>query len=145
MIPELPCATIPAEGPKIPTVTGANTELVDEKAVESRHFNDVFWPSESDVSASSLGMPVPNRLAVVAVKELDGIKIFAAADTGIAATENSNIGDGYSSSRDFVMEWVAARSSRWATFEDWDRRHLYPARVNPGLLKRNCRLPPLKG
>ena len=90
-------------------------------------------------------MPVPNRLAVVAVKELDGIKIFAAADTGIAATENSNIGDGYSSSRDFVMEWVAARSSRWATFEDWDRRHLYPARVNPGLLKRNCRLPPLKG
>jgi hypothetical protein len=24
------------------------------------------------------------------------------------------------------MEWVAARSSRWATFEDWDRRHLYP-------------------
>jgi hypothetical protein len=24
------------------------------------------------------------------------------------------------------MEWVAARSSRWATFEDWDRCHLYP-------------------
>jgi hypothetical protein len=26
------------------------------------------------------------------------------------------------------MEWVAARSSRWTTFEDWDRRHLYPPR-----------------
>jgi hypothetical protein len=126
MIPELPCATIPAEGPQIPTVTGANSELVDEKAVESRQFNDVFLPNESDVSASSLGMPVPNRLTVVAVKELDGIKIFAAANTSIAATENTDIGYGYSSSRDFVMEWVAARSSRWATFEDWGRRHLSP-------------------
>ena len=55
MIPELPCATIPAEGSQIPTVTGANSELVDEKAVESRQFNDVFLPNESDVSASSLG------------------------------------------------------------------------------------------
>ena len=143
MIPELPCATIPAEGPKIPTATGANTELVDEKAVESRHFNYVFLAGESDVSASSLGMPVPNRLTVVAVKELDGIKIFAAANTSIAATENPDIGDGYSSSQDFVMEWVAARSSRWATFEDWDRCHFVSPRVNPGLFKRNCRLLPL--
>ena len=126
MIPELPRATIPAEGPQIPTVTGANSQLVDEKAVESRQFNDVFWPSESDVSATSFGVPVPNRLTLVAVKELDGIKIFAAANTGIAATENTDIGYGYSSSRDFVMEWVAARSSRWTTFEDWDSRHLYP-------------------
>ena len=138
MIPKLPCATVPAEGPKIPTSTGANTELVDEKAVESRHFNDVFLPSERNVSATSLGMPVPNRLTMVAVKELDGIKIFAAADTSIAATENTNTGYGYSSSRDFVMEWVAARSSRWATFEDWDRRHLYPPGVNPGLFKRTA-------
>jgi hypothetical protein len=128
MIPELPCATIPAEGTQIPTATGVNTELVDEKAVESRHFNDVFLPSESDVSATSLGVPVPNRLTVVAVKELDRIEIFAAANARIAATENTNIGYGYSSSRDFVMEWVAARSSRWATFEDWNRRHLYPPR-----------------
>jgi hypothetical protein len=128
MIPELPCATIPAEGTQIPTATGVNTELVDEKAVESRHFNDVFLPSESDVSATSLGVPVPNRLTVVAVKELDRIEIFAAANASIAATENTNIGYGYSSSRDFVMEWVAARSSRWATFEDWNRRHLYPPR-----------------
>ena len=128
MIPELPCATIPAEGTQIPTATGVNTELVDEKAVESRHFNDVFLPSQSDVSATSLGVPVPNRLTVVAVKELDRIEIFAAANASIAATENTNIGYGYSSSRDFVMEWVAARSSRWATFEDWNRRHLYPPR-----------------
>jgi hypothetical protein len=128
MIPELPCATIPAEGTQIPTATGVNTEPVDEKAVESRHFNDVFLPSESDVSATSLGVPVPNRLTVVAVKELDRIEIFAAANASIAATENTNIGYGYSSSRDFVMEWVAARSSRWATFEDWNRRHLYPPR-----------------
>jgi hypothetical protein len=71
---------------------------------------------------------VPNRLTVVAVKELDRIEIFAAANTSIAATENTNIGYGYSSSRDFVMEWVAARSSRWATFEDWNSRHLYPPR-----------------
>lgn len=128
MIPELPCATIPAEGTQIPTATGVNTELVDEKAVESRHFNDVFLPSESDVSATSFGVPVPNRLTVVAVKELDRIEIFAAANASIAATENTNIGYGYSSSRDLVMEWVTARSSRWATFEDWDRRHLYPPR-----------------
>jgi hypothetical protein len=128
MIPELPCASISAEGPQIPTVTGAYSELVDEKAVESRQFNDVFLPNESDVSASSLGVPVPNRLTAVAVKELDGVEILAAAYASIAATEDTDIGYGYSSSRDFIMEWVTARSSRWATFEDWDRRHLYPPR-----------------
>ena len=64
-------------------------------------------------------LPVPNRVAVVAVCELDGIKIFAVANnTSIVVTGNTNIGDGYSSSRDFVTEWVAARSSRWATFEE---------------------------
>jgi|SRR5215471_14751749 len=117
MIPELYSATIPAERPKIPIPAGANIELVDEIAVFSRHFNDVLLPGEIDVLGSSVVLPVPIRVTVVVVCELDGIKKPGVANnTSIAATGNTNLGDGYSSSRE-VTEWVAARSSRWATFE----------------------------
>jgi hypothetical protein len=116
MIFEVYSATIPAERPKILIPTGANIELVDEIAVFSRHFNDVFLPGELDVLGSSVVLPVQIRVAV-AVCELDGIKQSGVANnTSIVATGNTNPGDGYSSSR-AVTEWVTGRSSRWATFE----------------------------
>ena len=100
MIPELYSATIPAERPKIPIPTGANIELVDEIAVFSRHFNDVFFPGEIDVLGSSVVLPVQIRVAVT-VYELDGIKQFGVAtNTSIVATGNTNLCDGYSSSRE---------------------------------------------